>query len=264
MESKEIKNYSHKMIRFSYIFLIISILVLPIWSQDELPEKPTSWVNDYAQVLSANEKKTLNDMLSGLEQRSSNQIFIAIFKQMPENTYLEDFTVNLYEKWRPGLPEQDNGILMVIFIEDRQIRIEVGYGLEDVITDAQSGMLIRNYIAPEFKQGHYYQGLLAVLQVMIPAVEGKYKLPRDGEGGKSGKGMSLSTLIIGLFILIIIMRIFRGPGSTGYGSRGRGTFTGPFIFGGFGGGRSGGGFGGGGFSGGFGGMSGGGGASGSW
>ena len=246
------------------ISLFLIFLVIPLCGQEDIPEKPTSWVNDYAHILSVDELKTLNDMLSGLEQRSSNQIFIAIFEQMPENTYIEDFTIRLYDKWHPGLPEQDNGILMVIFIKDRQVRIEVGYGLEDVITDAQAGMLIRNYIAPAFKQGHYYQGLLSVLQIMIPAVEGKYKLPTKGKGGTSDKGIPFSTLIIGLFIFIMIMRIFRGPGSTGYGSRGRGTFMGPFLFGGFGGGRSGSGFSGGGFSGGFGGMSGGGGASGSW
>jgi uncharacterized protein len=99
---------------------------------------------------------------------------------------------------------------------------------------------------------------------MIPAVEGKYQIPREKEGDKSDKGISFSTLIIGFFIFLMIMRMFRGPGSTGYGSRGRSTLGGPFIFGGFGGGRSSGGFSGGGFSGGFGGMSGGGGASGSW
>jgi uncharacterized protein len=244
----------------SFWYLLIFVFTtLSLWAQELLPEKPKSWVNDYANVLSSVEKKTLDDMLSGLEQRSSNQIFIAIFDQMPENTYIEDFAVKLYDKWQPGLPDQDNGIIIVIFIQDRQIRIEVGYGLEDVITDAQAGTLIRQYIAPEFKQGNYYQGLLSVLNVIIPAAEGKYQLPRNAEDGKSGKGLSFSHLVIGFFILMFIIRMFRGPGATGYGSRGRGSYGGPFMWGGFGGGRSGGGF-----SGGFGGMSGGGGASGSW
>ena len=220
-------------------------------------------MNDYAGVLSQEEIRSLDSELSALQQRSSNQIFVAIFDQMPENTYPEDFAVKLYEKWRPGLGDQDNGILMVIFIQDRKIRIEVGYGLEDVITDLQAGVIIRDYIAPEFKKGNYYGGIAEALKVMIPAVEGKYKLPQPEKSKK--KGFSISTLIIGLIILIILSRIFRGPGSTGYGTRPRsGSFMGPVIFGGFGGGRSGGGFSGGGFSGGFGGMSGGGGASGSW
>ena len=74
---------------------------------------------------------------------------------MPENYYLEDFAVKLYDKWQPGLAEQDNGILMVIFIDDKKIRIEVGYGLEDVVTDAQAGAVIRNQIAPHFKKADY-------------------------------------------------------------------------------------------------------------
>ncbi len=243
---------------------LLMLLPLSLMGQEDLPDKPDSWVNDYAGVLSDSEIRTLNSELSGLQQRSSNQIFIALFNRMPENTYLEDFTVKLYEKWRPGLADKDNGILMVAFIQDRKIRIEVGYGLEDVITDAQAGMIIRNYIAPEFKRGDYYAGLDAALRIMIPVVEGRYKLPVP-EKDKDGGGFSFSTLIIGLIIFIIISRIFRGPGSTGYGTRSRGgSFMGPVIFGGFGGGRSGGGFSGGGFSGGFGGMSGGGGASGSW
>ncbi len=242
---------------------LVLLSFVPLWGQDSLPEKPGSWVNDYAGILSPDEVRSLENELSGLEQRSSNQIFIALFDRLPEDSYLEDFAVKLYTKWRPGLADKDNGILIVVFIQDRKIRIEVGYGLEDVITDAQSGMIIRNYIAPEFKKGNYYGGLEAALKVMIPAVEGKYKLPQP-EQGKEKKGFSLSTLIIGLIILMILSRIFRGPGSTGFGTRSRGgAFMGPTIFGGFGGGRSGGGFSGGGFGGGFGGMSGGGGASGS-
>jgi uncharacterized protein len=242
--------------------LCISVLYLAGFTQDDLPEKPESWINDYANVLSSSEKQNLEEMLSGLEQRSSNQIFIALFKTMPESYYLEDFAVKLYEKWQPGLAEQDNGILMVIFIDDRKIRIEVGYGLEDVVTDAQSGAVIRDFIAPNFRSGDYYGGIKAALDVLIPAAEGKYQIPIEQKRKKS-KDSPIAGALIVFFIFILLSRIF-GRRSTGYGSRGRHTgFGGPFIFGG-GRGGSGGGFGGGGFSGGFGGMSGGGGASGSW
>ena len=103
--------------------LLISVLYIPFlyfaaFAQDGLPEKPDSWVNDYANILSASETQDLDGMLSGLEKRSSNQIFIALFKTMPENTYLDDFAVKLYDKWKPGLADQDNGMLMVIFIDD--------------------------------------------------------------------------------------------------------------------------------------------------
>jgi uncharacterized protein len=247
---------------FSIFFIVATVI-----AQNDLPDKPSAWVMDYAGVLTSGERGTLNNMLAGLEQRSSNQIFIAIFNQLPENYYLEDFTVRLYDKWRPGLPDKDNGILIVVFIQDRKIRMEIGYGLEDVITDAQAGRLISDYIKPEFRKGNYFAGLRSVLNVLIPAVEGKYQLPRAPQK-KRDDGIPIPFIFIIIMFMFVFSRIFRGPRSTGYGSRRRGGgglfFPGPFI-GGFGGGRGGGGgFGGGGFSGGFGGMSGGGGASGSW
>ena len=244
------------------LLLISSILSVACWAQEDLPEKPDSWVNDYANVLSAAEKQSLDNMLSGLERRSSNQIFIAIFESMPENYYLDDFAVKLYDKWKPGLAEQDNGLIMVIFIADRKIRIEVGYGLEDVITDAQAGAVIRDQIGPHFRSGDYFVGLKAALDVLIPAAEGKYQIPIE-QKRKKDNDSPIGSILTLFFIFIVLSRIFRRR-SSGFGSRGRYTgFGGPFIFGG-GGGRSGGGFSGGGFSGGFGGMSGGGGASGSW
>ena len=244
------------------IILIISTFYLSAISQEGLPEKPESWVNDYASVLSSAEKQTLDAMLSDLEKRSSNQIFIALFKAIPENYYLEDFTVKLYDKWKPGLADQDNGILIVIFVDDRKVRIEVGYGLEDAVTDAQAGAIIRDVLAPHFRNGDYFGGIKAALDMLIPAVEGKYQIPVQQKRVNSNKS-PISGILIVFFVLIMLSRIFRIR-STGYGSRGRHTgFGGPFIFGG-GRGGSGGGFSGGGFSGGFGGMSGGGGASGGW
>jgi uncharacterized protein len=245
-----------------YIILFVPLLFLIGFAQDALPEKPDSWVNDYANVLSDTEKQHLDNMLSGLEKRSSNQIFIAMFSKMPENYYLEDFAVKLYDKWKPGLAEQDNGILIVIFIDDRKMRIEVGYGLEDVVTDAQAGAVIRNNIGPHFRSGDYYAGLKSALDVLVPAAEGKYQIPVE-QKRKKGKDSPIAAVLIVFFIFIVLSRIF-GRRSTGFGSRGRYTrYGGPFIFGG-GSGGSGGGFSSGGFSGGFGGMSGGGGASGSW
>lgn len=253
---------------FKNLFLIVVVLIIlpggAGYAQQDMPEKPTAWVNDYAGILSASERRSLDNRLSELQQRSSNQIFIALFTRLPENSYLEDYVVKLYEKWRPGLAEQDNGILIAVFVQNRELKIEVGYGLEDVVTDAQAGALIRNIIAPEFKRGDYYAGLNAALDQLIPAVEGKYQLPVPQENKKK-KGIPIEFLITGFFIFIVLSRLLRGKQSTGYGSRPRGSgFGGPVIFGGFGGGRSSGGFSGGGFSGGFGGMSGGGGASGSW
>jgi uncharacterized protein len=256
------------------IFLTVFLLSAATSAQplppSDLPDKPSSWVNDYAGVLTVTEQATLDRMLADLQQRSSNQIFIAIFNQLPENYYLEDFAVKLYDKWKPGLSNEDNGILLVIFINDRKVRFEIGYGLEDVVTDAQSATLIRDHLAPEFRQGNYYAGIKAVLDILIPAVEGKYQIP-TGEEGKEGFTFSPGMILLIFFLFIFFSMMLSTRRSVGYGSKGkRSYYDGPFWWGGGGssgggfGGGLGGGFGGGGFSGGFGGSSGGGGASGSW
>ena len=246
------------------IILLVLILSSATLAQNGIPDRPESWVSDSSGVLSASEKEFLNGMLHDLEQRSSNQIFIAIFNKLPQNYYLEDYAVKLYEKWRPGLEKQDNGILIVVFIEDRKIRIEVGYGLEDVVTDAQSGVIINQYIKPQFRNGDYFQGLKAALDVLIPAVEGKYQIPVEKQ---SEKEIPFTIIVIIIILLVLIIRRFGGNKPAGFGTKRRGRYSSaPYIFGGFGGGSSGGGSfgGGGGFSGGFGGLSGGGGASGGW
>ncbi len=248
-------------------FLIFCLLSISI---AQVPDKPAAWVNDYANILSSSEEQSLNQQLHALEQRSSNQIFVVIFPELPEGEYLDDMAVKIYEKWRPGLADKDNGLLLFITLKERKIRIEVGYGLEDVITDAQSGAVIRDQIAPHFKRSDYYGGIQAALQVLIPAAEGKYKIPVKQKNKSTGKGTGISGLVVMFIFIMIIIRFFRG-GPRNFGSRRRGTMIWPIFFGGFGGGSGGSGFssggfggGGGGFSGGFGGLSGGGGASGGW
>ncbi len=261
-----------RLIRFSktlFLSALLSvILITRIVAGSALPDRPQNWVTDYADVLTSAQESQLNQMLSGLERRSSNQIFIAVFNEIPEGEYLEDFTTKVFEKWRPGLKDKNNGILLAIFIKDRKIRMEIGYGLEDVVTDAQSNTLIQEILRPNFKQGNYFAGIKSTLDVLIPAVEGKYQIPVRQ---KSKKGKSSGTLNVLFILFIIIMSIFfRRGGGTGVGTRRRGGMLGPFILGSMLGGSSGGSFGGGGgfgggsFGGGFGGLSGGGGASGGW
>lgn len=240
------------------LFLLFSLALA------QVPEKPDSWVNDYAGALNPDLRARLNLRLADLQQRTSNQFFIVILSRLPEGEQLDDFTTRLYEKWRPGLADKDNGLMILVAMQERKIRIEVGYGLEDVITDAQAGAVIRDYITPFFKNRDFYGGLSAGLDVLIPAAEGKFKIPIKKKKSK-GKDSALSGLFILLIFIFIIIRFFRG-GPRNYGSRRGGAMIWPIFFGGGGGGGfSSGGFGGGGgFSGGFGGLSGGGGASGGW
>ena len=212
--------------------------------------------------------------IAGLDAKRIEQVIKEKAKTSVANSislslgeYLEDYTTKVFEKWRPGLKDKNNGILLAIYIKDRKIRMEIGYGLEDVVTDAQSNTLIRERLQPNFKQGNYFAGIKSTLDVLIPATEGKYQIPVHQ---KSKKKKSSGTLYVLFILFIILSTFFRRGGGTGMGTRRRGGMLGPFILGSMLGGSSGGsfggggGFGGGGFGGGFGGLSGGGGASGGW
>jgi uncharacterized protein len=237
----------------------------------DMPAAPAARVNDYAGLLDSGGKAAIESKLAAFESESSNQIVVAIFPSL-DGESLEDFTNRLFERWKLGQAKLDNGVLLAIYTQDRKARIEVGYGLEHVLTDAKSRLILEDELSPRFRRGEYAAGIEAACDAVIGVTRGTYV-------AKPRKSVDVKQWVPVLFVLfplvfVILRSLARG---TTYGAGGRrryrrppwGRWGGGFggFGGGFGGGGSwgggGGGFGGGGFSGG-GGMSGGGGASGSW
>lgn len=138
------------------ILLFATTLVSPVLA-NHLPP-PKGYVNDFANILTSVEKDSLEQELSNYEQTSGNEIAIAVVPTLKGDT-IEDFAVKAFEEWKVGKKGQDNGILILLSMQERQMRIEVGYGLEGYLTDAQAGDIIREVMAPQFKSSHYYEGL---------------------------------------------------------------------------------------------------------
>lgn len=136
-----------------------------------IPVKPTNYINDYANVLSPTTTQSLDVRLQRFEQQTSNQIAVAIFPSL-ENEDLENFTIALEKQWKIGQKNKDNGILLVIFIKEHKMRIEVGYGLEESISDALAGNIIDTNIAPYFKQGNYDTGVIRGVNALMEASAG--------------------------------------------------------------------------------------------
>jgi uncharacterized protein len=200
--------------------------------------------------------------LARFEDTTSTQIAILIIPTLGGED-LFDYSLRVAEKNKIGRQGRNNGVLFVVVVNGRKLRIQVGYGLEGALPDALCDQILRNEVRPLFRSGDYYGGITAGIETIIRATKGEYKAEKKNDNRGSGWLPLLVVLFIGfIFISSLISRI-RGGGWYSGGSRGWNSGGGWFGGSGGGGGWSGGGFGGGGWSGG-GGSFGGGGASGSW
>lgn len=246
--------------------------VTPLAGAEEAPPAPQRHFTDRAGVVPAAVAAELDGRLEQFERETSNQFVVWVDRAMPAGAALEDIAARWFKAWGIGLEGKDNGVLLLVFMDDRKLRIETGYGLEGALPDALCGLIIRNEIAPRFKQGDVAAGLRAGIEAVIAAARGEYKgsgrTLHDGRGG--GSGFILVPIVVALIVLAVVANFIilarRGRRRWIYTGSGR-----QLAHGGGWGGWTGGGWsigssssgGGGGFSGG-GGSSGGGGASGSW
>lgn len=227
-------------------------------------------MNDYAGLLAPADRERLERVLAERERATGAQMAIAIFRSL-EGESLEDFSVRLAQQWRIGQKGLDNGVILVVFVNDRKVRLEVGYGLEPVVTDVVAGQIIREAIAPRFREGRYAAGLEAAALAVFDRV---------GTGGRPAARLPAPFTVppwtvlgfVGILAVITVVLLREARSARRFARRnvysaGRGGWSTPVVvppvWWGGGGGGGGGGFDSGGFSGG-GGSFGGGGASGSW
>lgn len=122
--------------------------------------QPSGFVNDYAGILTQWQKTQIENKIKDYENRTGIEIAVVILNSL-EGKSIEEFSNEIFNTWGIGKKNKDNGILMLISLAERKIRIEVGYGIEGVLTDGKCGSIIRNRIAPEFKKGRYFEGIEA-------------------------------------------------------------------------------------------------------
>lgn len=229
---------------------------------------PPTLVNDFAGILLKDEDERLEQKLVAYNDSTSTQIAIVTLKSVGDYD-ISQVSLKILRDWGIGTKGKNNGILILVSMEDRKIRIETGYGMEGVVPDAIANEIIAQIIKPAFREEQYYEGLNKAVDAIEKAAAGEYKAdPRQSKPGISPGAIFLLILVI-VIIVSIISRGGGGGGGTTYNRRGGWIWPVLGSMGGFGGGSGGGwsgggGSGGGGFGGFGGGSGGGGGASGSW
>jgi uncharacterized protein len=243
---------------------VVLLAAIPAYGQ-ELPEL-TRPVNDFANVIDPASEQRMDALIRSLQQASGDVVAVATVDTFAPYGDIRGFANRLFENRGRGIGQRgkDNGLLIVLAVRDRQVWVEVGYDLEQFITDGFSGETSRQVMAPEFRAGNYGAGLLAGVDRIVGRIaeqrnvtlQGVPRAPARTRAPDTGSGGSLIVLLFVLFMVInAIVGRLRGAGHRRqWGGRRGGWNSG---VGPFGGGFGGGGFGGGGFGGGFGGVGGG-------
>lgn len=195
------------------IFVSVIFLAIPSTYGAEIPYL-TGRVTDNAQILSAETRRSLTEILKKHEFSTSNQVAVLTVPTL-DGQSIEDFAVAVFEEWKLGQKGKDNGILIVVAPNDRRMRIEVGYGLEGVVTDIMAGRIIRDIMTPKFKKGDFNGGITDGTNAVIKLLEGgevqqisSTKSDADDESGFlniEDPGLSITErILIGAFIFGII------------------------------------------------------------
>ena len=258
--------------------LILAIVVADAGAQP-LPPQLTQPVNDFAGVVDAASAARMDELIRSLQRASGDVVVVATVKTFkPQYGDIREYAVKMFENHGRGIGQKgrDNGLLILLAVEDRQVWVEVGYDLEEFITDGYAGETSRKVMVPEFRRGAYGAGLFAGVSRIAGRIAERRNVtlqdaPPPMEGAEEAVGLGAGGVVFLIILLILLniigrtrrrRRYWGGNPWSGWHS-GVGPFGGGFGRGGFGGGF--GGFGGGGGFGGFGGgRSGGGGGGGSW
>ncbi|HYO14913.1 MAG TPA: TPM domain-containing protein [Thermoanaerobaculia bacterium] len=208
---------------------LLPLLLLPtLVAALDVPPLRNRRVNDDANIIPAETRQRIEQKLAEFEQRTTNQIAVLTVESL-EGDPIEDFSLRVAEAWKLGQAGKDNGVLLVVSEADRRMRIDVGYGLEPVLTDLETNVIQRERMVPAFRQGDYGGGIEAGVDAIMAAIQGEEIEPVAGPEplrGRGGQGQGLPGFL--LFALIFLVPFSLSAARSG--SWLVGLFLTPFYF----------------------------------
>ena len=192
-----------------YFKTVLAFLFIPtILLAFTVPNRPTSFVSDYAGMLSAQEKSDLEQKISNFEKATSNEIAVVTIPSLDGDT-IENVAQEIFTKWGIGKADKNNGVLVLISLADRKTRIHTGYGVEGELTDIGTSYIQSDVISPAFKEGKYYDGLNGAVDKIIEALGGTNIVPENYSQEKSGANFEFFFWIFIIFFQIVLSLLSR-------------------------------------------------------
>ncbi len=187
--------------RLLFLLLGFFLVVKPAFAATY--PSPTGNISDFSGTLTQQQIATIDSSLQNYRDATGNQIAVAIIKDLGGDT-VENYAVNMFAQWKIGQKDKNNGVLLLISMAEHKIKIEVGYGLEPLLTDAKSGDIIRNSIAPKFKINDYYGGILDGVTSIENVISGN-EISSPKTSTNNIKAGAAIIGILGWFIIPIII-----------------------------------------------------------
>ena len=188
-----------------YFALLAIILSLPIQVMAfVVPEKPVGFVSDYANILSVEQKNSLENKIFQFEKQSTNEISVVTIDSLDGDS-IENVAQEIFTRWGIGKEDKDNGVLLLVAVEDRKTRIHTGYGVEGDLTDIGTSYIQSEVIVPAFRDGDYFSGINGAVDKMIESLGGTEIVPDDYSEGKSKNNSGVWEMAF--FFIFMILQI---------------------------------------------------------
>src|SRR5262245_43372210 len=153
----------------------LTLFAISTHAAEVIPPKPDRYFNDYAGVVSQEAASRFNEQLAQFERETSDQAVVAVFPKMLSDSDIADYTQRVAQAWGVGQKERRNGVVLFVYIQDRKMFIQVGYGLEGALPDATAFDITERHIKPLFRAGNYEAGLATGIDLICKAIRGEYK-----------------------------------------------------------------------------------------
>lgn len=183
--------------KFIY-FLVSFFIVVNFAFAYTSPGNPVGYINDFAGIVSVDTKQSLESEISNFKKESEHEIVVAIVKNLGGDT-IENYTNLLFREWGIGRKDLNNGVLFLVAVDDRQMRIEVGYGLEGVLTDIESKHILDDIVKPYFKSGDYNQGIVAGVKNIREAISGEVMTSNNNQAVKNNAIDDIGEILVWFF-----------------------------------------------------------------